>query len=128
MASLDSTFLIDLLRDEPAAAARLDRLETAREPRFVTPAAAAEVMVGAHVLGGRSRRAAEDLLESLAWLEVDRESCRIAGRVGAELIARGEPLGASDLFIAAVSLRYGQPLITRDRGFTRVPGLRVETY
>ncbi len=128
MASLDSTFLIDLLRRVSPAVEHLDRLEASREPRFITPPAAAEVMVGAHLLGGQSLRVAEELLATLQWLEFDPESSRLAGRIGAELIARGEPLGAADLFIAATSLRHRQRLITRDRGFARVPGLQVETY
>lgn len=128
MASLDSTFLIDILRRVPSAVEHLDRLEASREPRFITPPAAAEVMVGAHVLGGRSLRIAEEMLGSLQWLEFDQESSRMAGRIGAELIARGEPLGAADLFIAAISLRHRQRLITRDRGLARVPGLQVESY
>ncbi|MCI4345423.1 MAG: type II toxin-antitoxin system VapC family toxin [Thermoplasmata archaeon] len=67
-------------------------------------------------------------MRSLQWLEFDWESCRLAGRIEADLISRGESMSASDLFIAAVSLRHGQRLITRDRGFDRVPGLKVETY
>jgi predicted nucleic acid-binding protein len=128
MASFDSTFLIDLLRRVPSAVDRLEQLEQHREPRYVTPPAASEVMVGAHSIGGKSLRAAEDLIRSLQWLEFDWESCRLAGRIEADLIARGEPMSASDLFIAAVSLRHGQRLITRDRGFDRVHGLKVETY
>ena len=128
MVSLDSTFIIDLLRRVPSAVKLLDRLEADRDPRFVTPPAAAEVMVGAYGFGGKSLRVAESLLKSLQWLEFDWEACQLAGRIEAELIARGEPIGASDLFIAAVSLRHGQRLITRDRGFARVPGLHVETY
>jgi predicted nucleic acid-binding protein len=128
MASLDSTFLIDLLRRVPAAVEHLDRLEGSREPRFVTPPAAAEVLVGAHGIGGRSLQVAEELLQSLQWLEFDWEACRLAGRIEAGLIAKGEPMSAADLFIAAVTLRHGQRLITRDRAFARVPGLRVETY
>jgi predicted nucleic acid-binding protein len=128
MASLDSTFLIDLLRRVPSAVGRLEQLERHREPRFITPPAATEVMVGAHAFGGKSLQAAEELIRSLQWLEFDWESCRLAGRIEADLIARGEPMSASDLFIAAVSLRHGQRLITRDRGFDRIPGLKVETY
>ncbi len=128
MVSLDSTFLIDLLRQVPSAVERLDRLEAAREPRFVTPPAAAEVLVGAHGFGGRSLLVAEEMLQSLHWLEFDWEACRLAGRIEAGLIVRGEPMGAADLFIAAVTLRHGHRLVTRDRGFARVPGLQVETY
>ena len=128
MVSLDSTYLIDLLRKVPEAVDRLDQLEREPEPRCVTPPAAAEVLVGAHRFGGKSLRGTQELLASLQWLEFDRESCEIAGRIEAELIGRGDPLGASDLFIAAISLRHGHRLLTRDGHFARVRGLRVETY
>jgi len=128
MASLDSTFPIDLLRRVPDAGDHLDRLESSREPRFVTPPAAAELLVRAHGIGGRSPRVAEELLHSLQRLDLDWEACRLAGRIEADPIARGEPMDAVDLFIAAVTLRHGQRLVTRDRGFARARGLPVETY
>jgi tRNA(fMet)-specific endonuclease VapC len=44
----------------------------------------------------------------------------------ADLEARGEPLGAHDLWIAATALAYGFGVFTNDRrGFGRVSGLRV---
>ena len=72
--------------------------------------------------------AAEGLLASATWLEFDSESARMAGRIGADLIAQGPPVAGPDLFIAAISLRHGQPLLTRAHGFARVKGLMVETY
>ena len=59
---------------------------------------------------------------------MDRQACEEAGRIGAELLGRGEMIGSADLFIAATSKRHGQRLLTRDRGFARVPGLTLETY
>ena len=128
MVCADSTFLIDVLRGHPAAATRLQALVSTREPRYVSPPAVAEVLVGAHLGGPKQRSSAEGLLATFQWLEFDPESAREAGRIGAELIERGQPLSAPDLFIAAVSLRHGQALITRDQAFARDPGLRVETY
>jgi predicted nucleic acid-binding protein len=94
----------------------------------VTPPAAAELLVGASRGGGQHLKAAEGLLASLTWLDFDFDACRLAGKLGAELIRAGEPLSGPDLFIAAISLRHGQPLLTRDRAFARVKGLSVETY
>ncbi len=107
---------------------RLDSLEREREPGFVTPPAATEVMVRAHRFGGKPLRAAESLLGSLHWLDFDWESCRLAGRIEAELVVQGNPMSAADLFIASITLRHGQRLLTRDRDFARVKGLRIETY
>jgi len=48
-----------------------------------------------------------------------------AGRLQASLpFAMGE----NDLWIAATALRFAFPLVTRDRTFSRVPGLRVIAY
>jgi len=39
----------------------------------------------------------------------------------------GDSFGGG-LYIAAVSIRYGERLLTKDRAFSRAPGLAVETY
>lgn len=128
MVAVDSTFLIDVLRGHREAVRRLEGLVSAREPRFVSPPAVCEVLVGAHLGGAKQLRAAEGLLSTFQRLEFDEEACLIAGRVGADLVQAGEALAGPDLFIAAIALRHGQPLVTRDRAFARVRGLRVETY
>lgn len=94
----------------------------------VSPPAAADVLVGASGGNARHLRVAEEFLHALNWLEFDWESCDLAGRIGAELSARGEPLSGPDLFVAAIALQHGQSLLTRDRAFSRVHGLSVETY
>lgn len=128
MVSLETTFLVDLLRGTPEAIARIRELEDAGEPKCVTPPAAAELLIGAHRIGGRELKRAEDLIDSLTLLEFDVEACEEAGRMGASLMTRGEPMSTVDLLIAAISKRHGQRVLTRDRGFARVRGLAVETY
>lgn len=126
--SLETTFLVDLLRGVPAAVARGTALDEAGEPRCVTAPAASELLVGAHHLGGSELARATALLDSLTLLDFDLEACHEAGRIGASLIARGETIGTIDLLIAAITKRHGQRLLTRDIGFARVQGLGVEMY
>ena len=128
MASLETTFLIDLLREKPAALALARRLEEGGEPKCVTAPAASEILVGACLKGGRAVEKARSLLGSLVLLEFDEAACLEAGQLGALLIERGEPIATPDLLIAAISKRHGQRVITRDRSFSQVPGLEVETY
>lgn len=128
VASLETTFLVDLLRDLPAAIRVANVLEDGGEPRCVTAPAAAEVLIGAHLQSGRGLEKAKELLDSLVLLDFDRESCLEAGRLGARLIERGEGMSTVDLLIAAISKRHGQRLITRDGSFARIPGLSIETY
>lgn len=128
MVSLDSSFLIDLLAGKPRAVARATELDQTSEPRFVTAPAASEVLIGAYRLGGAYFERTRALIDSLPLLPFDRASYHQAGRLGAELLKRGTPLGQGDLFVAAITLRYGERLLANDRAFARVPGLAVETY
>jgi len=126
--SLETTFLVDLRSGVPNAVARARELDRTGEPKCIAPPAAAELLVGAYRIGGAQIARTHELLDSLIWLDMDREACEVAGKIGAELLARGEAIGSADLFIAATSKRHGQRLLTRDRGFARVPGLVVESY
>lgn len=126
--SLDTTFLVDLRKRDPAAVARATVLEQSGEPKCVTAPVAAELLVGAHRFGDAQLERTRRLLGSLILLETDMESCEEAGRIGADLISRGTTISGMDLFIAAISKRHGQRLLTRDRSFAKVRGLSVEFY
>jgi predicted nucleic acid-binding protein len=128
MVSLDSSFLIDLLAGELRAVEKARELDRTGEPRWITAPAAAEVLVGAHRLGGAYLTRTRQLVDSLPVLPFDREACHEAGRLGSELLARGASVATADLFIAAVTRRHGQRLLTRDPSFGRIPGLSVEGY
>jgi predicted nucleic acid-binding protein len=51
-----------------------------------------------------------------------------AAEIDRELIARGRRLGENDNWIAGFARYYREPLISRDRGFDAVPGLRRLAY
>jgi tRNA(fMet)-specific endonuclease VapC len=59
----------------------------------------------------------------------DEEDARAAGRVRAELVAAGTPIGAYDILIAGQAVRSGATLVTADsREFARVRGLAWEDW
>lgn len=128
MVSLDTVFLIDLRRGSPAALLKAKELEDSGEPKCIASPAAAELLLGAYRVGGEQLARTRSLLASLVLLDADMEACEEAGRLGAELMSRGETVGFADLLIAAISKRHGQKLLTRDHMFGRIPGLTVETY
>ncbi|MEE9237160.1 MAG: PIN domain-containing protein [Thermoplasmata archaeon] len=128
MASLDATFLIDLLNGVPEAVERARELDESGEPLEVAPPAAAEVLVGAHFAGGPYLEKARELIAGLDLLEFDDRACQEAGQVGADLMGRGLVMAWMDLLIAAVTKRHSRRLITKDPVFARVRGLVVEFY
>ena len=89
--------MINLLNGMPAAVARARSLDETGEPKIVTAPAAAEVLVGAYYLGGKEIGKAQELLDCLTLIEFDREAFHEAGRIGANLLAQGESMGAADI-------------------------------
>jgi len=64
-------------------------------------------------------------VEVLAW---DSAAARHYARLRAALEQHGEPMGNLDLMIAAQALAAGVILVTNDRVFRRVKGLRIEDW
>lgn len=128
MVSLDSSFLIDLLLGEPTAVAKAADLDRRGESKRITPPAASEVLAGAYYVGGTYLDRTRLFLDALQLLPFDRAACHEAARLSAQLARRGHPLGQADLFVAAVTMRHGERLLTKDRAFSAVPGLILEAY
>ena len=127
---LDTSVLVDLLRGDKVVQERIRACEEAGEPLKTTAITAFELYLGAH----RSSRVEENLalvnslLNNLEVLVLDRRAGGIAARIMADLIERGEPLDVRDVFIAAIGIRDGDKLATRDKDFTRVRELEIEIW
>ncbi len=134
MTHLDTSFLIDLLREaardeEGPATARLEAL--GEEELGVSVHVVCELHAGAELSkdppGERAR--VEALVRPLALSAPDERFPPEYGRLLAELRRRGETISTMDLLIATAALVDGAPLVTRNaREFERVPGLEVIAY
>jgi tRNA(fMet)-specific endonuclease VapC len=94
---------------------------------------ASELMHGPHrmtnaVARARAERTIEALLACFSIVDFDLDIARLHARLGADLAAKGTPVGAHDLIIAATALSLDYRVATRDRrSFPKIPGLDV-TY
>lgn len=122
--AVDTNAVVDLFRYKTAAPKEL------REARvvFVPLHVAGELYAGAY----SSRRTATNLaivegfLSSHALLEPDAATAQKYGELRAS--ARANSITAAkmvDLWIAALCIQHDLPLLTNDRGFDAVAGLRV---
>ena len=72
--------------------------------------------------------AVEEFLLRVDVLTWDSAAARHYARLRALLEETGEPIGNLDLMIAAHALATGTILVTHDRVFRRIKGLRVEDW
>ncbi|MGY8673040.1 MAG: PIN domain-containing protein [Verrucomicrobiia bacterium] len=76
----------------------------------------------------RQRRQAyvDAILDQFSVISIDLRVAREHSRLVAELLAKGEPIGTHDSWIAATTIAYGHALVTANaREFRRVEGLNV---
>lgn len=125
---MDTSFVIDLLRGDPGALEKAERIEEDQGAAVIAAPALAEVMLGAYLAGGTRLKRALQILESFAVTDTNAAVALEAASIGAELLRRGAPLPLPDLLIAASARAAGSTLLSRDEGFSRVPGLAVERY
>ena len=122
----DTTFLTHL-HDERQRGTRGPALEFLaahwREPILATVISAGELAV---IFADTS--AARRFLVHYRILRLSPEVAYAAASIDRELISVGARLGENDNWIAGFCRYYGQPLISRDHGFDRVPGLRRLRY
>ncbi len=91
----------------------------------------AELFYGAMKSANPERNAAfqKEFLGQFASLPFDDLAAKAFGNIRAQLEARGTPIGAYDLQIAAIALANNLTLITHNtREFNRVAGLQVEDW
>ncbi len=72
--------------------------------------------------------AVEEFLLRLQVLSWDSEAARQYAKIRADLERRGTPMGNLDMMIVAQALASGAVLISSDRMFQRIQGLKVEDW
>ena len=122
---LDTNRLSDLFRGDTELASFLETVDTVYIPLVVL----AEIKAGFYS-GNQQNRNAGILRGFLAQPAVrvvcpGVETAEHYARIFAKLRQAGTPVPDNDLWIAALAFEHGFALITRDRHFLSIPGLRV---
>ncbi len=130
MAILDSSFLIDILRNNKDAVALLDELEEREPSLFITAPSVMELWEGAlkHTLPEKEKQDIEALLAATAMLPLDASAAKIAAEIKHELGQKGLPIEIEDVMIAGIARLHAEKVVTRDEHYGRIPGLRVLKY
>jgi len=99
----------------------------ARAERIAVPV----IALGEYRMGiaqSRHRTAYEnwlrDWIAAVIVLDIDGETTRSYAAIGLELKQKGTPIPTNDLWIAALCHQHSLPLLSRDKHFDLVSGLR----
>ncbi|WP_424017890.1 PIN domain-containing protein [Halorientalis pallida] len=129
---LDTSVLLDLMRDDSAAVERVHGLESDGIPQRLSAMTLYELHwgLGYSDRSGAERAEIEAVVESRTLYDVTPEILRKAGRIGGRLRSEGRPLNdPGDEIIGATGIVHDEPVLTGNPDdFRRIDGLTVVTY
>jgi len=128
---LDTTFLIDFLRDSPQGVEKARELRDAGSDLCTTSINAFELYIGAIRAANPKKTARLDaLLKDLRILLLGRSEAEEAASVMVELIRKGKTIEIRDALIAGCMLRNAyRSIVTRNvEDFARISSIDVVTY
>lgn len=134
MIHLDTTFLVDLLREQSRGTVGPASVWLEGQPDEelgISVFVACELFNGAERSTQPERESAkvQAICDALHLVVPDRAFAPAYGRLLADLQRRGEPVATMDLLIATACVQADEPLVTRNlRHFQRIPGLRLLSY
>jgi predicted nucleic acid-binding protein len=122
---VDSSFVIDHLRGDPAAVARWDHVFAEGERPFVTETVVCEVRAG---LRDRDEPILSAFLTPIEFIRPGPETAMVAGRWRYAAHRRGRHLSLGDALIAAAAMSLNATVLTRNARDFALTSVRVETY
>lgn len=130
---LDTNAFVDHLRNGANSKVTRRLLATPANSVFLCSIVLAELVYGAVRSGpaneANNRTEIESLKKIFAELPFDHTAADHYGTLRAQLQQLGTPMGANDLFIAAIALAHRATLVTHNTAeFARVPGLSIEDW
>ncbi len=127
----DTTFIVDVMRNEAAAVAKLHELISKGEPQLVTAVTIFELFSGL----ARSKKPEQEkegirkVLYGQLIIHFDKEAAERAGDIDGTLIKEGTMIDPTDSMIAGIAVIKKEKLLTRNvKHFSRVRGLEIEVY
>lgn len=125
---LDTTFLIDLLRDLPAVVEKARELKEARSDLSTTSINAFEAYIGAiHSANPKRLATLEALLGDLRILLLGKAEAEMSASIMVDLMRSGKTIEMRDALIAGCMLKSScRSIVTRNaQDFSRIPKIEV---
>ncbi len=127
----DTTFLIDLMRDDKSAVEKEITLEEDSAPVYLTTISILELYVGFNLSSKKihESRKIDRVLGNLQILPLDFESAKEAGEIYAYKKRSGLTIDPEDAMIAGICRTSGELVLTRNiNHFSGIEGVGLESY
>ena len=127
---LETSFIIDFLRNEANAVSKIQKLRQENIPIQITTPSIFELWSGASSLE-KSERQKNNLamfIQEQLIIPLDAESAEKAGKIDGTLVKKGLQIQAEDCMIAGIAIKNNISLLTKDSDFKRIEGLKIEEY
>ncbi len=131
MVLLESSFLIDVLRNKESAISLLKEFERRKEPTIVIASpSVVELWEGAlkSKLSEKEKSRVDTLLSSAIVLPLDVKSAKRTAEIVAASSKKGLVIEPHDAMIAGIASANDELIVTRDNQFAQIQGLKVLTY
>ena len=127
---LDTDICIYLIREQPTTVvARFNEYAVGDIGISTITLAELEYGVSKSSKPAKNKDALDQFTTPLVIADFDRAATVSYGKLRTALEKKGQMIGGMDLLIAAHAVSLNMPVVTHNvREFTRVPGLRVETW
>lgn len=128
---LDTTFLIDLMKENPSAVRRLNDMERNKITQNIASPTLYELYVGITLSTKpeKEKKKVLDTLTSMNILGLNAKSAAKAGEVQGKLIKEGTMIDPEDAMIAGIALLSNETILTKNvEHFSRIRNLIIETY
>jgi predicted nucleic acid-binding protein len=128
---LDTTVLIDLMRNNARAHSRIQECISLGIPLAISTVSVYELFIGLAQCSNpaEEKEKIRQVIGSQVHLRLDEASAERAGRIQGELMKQGREIDDPDALISGTALQRKEPVLTRNvKDFSKVPGLKIETY
>ncbi|MBI2565291.1 PIN domain-containing protein [Candidatus Woesearchaeota archaeon] len=127
---LETSFLIDLLRNDKAAVEKAKELMQKNISLFTTAVTVFEIWQGIYSIKDEKKlEKLNDFFSKRGLLDLDSESAKIGGKIRAKLKSEGREIDAEDCMIAGICIKHGKSILTRNvNHYSRIKNLVVESY
>lgn len=127
---LDTSFIIDLMKNNGNALEKAKELERSSLPVRATAISVFELWQGLEDIQNEKKREKIELfLSSMGLLSFDVYSAKKAGTLYAELERKGETIEPEDCMIAGIALFHDETILTRNKKhFEKIKNLKIKSY